>query len=78
MGSDCRQYFLVERNGDIYPCDFFVEPRLRLGNLMQHSWAQVRMSALYEDFGAAKSRYPEACQECAYLALCGGDCPAAP
>ena len=75
MGSDCRQYFLVEHNGDIYPCDFFVEPRLRLGNLMQQSWTDMQASHLYRGFGAAKSQYPDSCRGCAYLALCAGDCP---
>ena len=33
MGNDCRDYFVVEHNGDIYPCDFYVYPEWRLGNV---------------------------------------------
>ena len=25
LGNNCCQYFVVEYNGDIYPCDFFLE-----------------------------------------------------
>jgi len=32
MGRNCRQYFVVEHNGDVYPYDFFVESGLKLGN----------------------------------------------
>jgi uncharacterized protein len=75
MGDDCRQYLLVEHNGDIYPCDFFVEPGLLLGNLMEQDWATVLASPVFQDFGAAKSRHGEACRSCQFLDLCAGDCP---
>ncbi|MCK5850017.1 MAG: anaerobic sulfatase maturase [Kiritimatiellae bacterium] len=74
MGNDCRQYFVVEHNGDIYPCDFFVEPRLKLGNIMDTSWEEVSDSALYHDFGVQKSLWNEACSSCDWLELCFGDC----
>jgi uncharacterized protein len=74
MGRDCRSYFLVEHNGDVYPCDFFVEPALRLGNLHELGWDQLAGSAVYRDFGARKSWLHEECAGCAYLELCAGDC----
>ncbi len=74
MGSDCRQYFLVEHNGDVYPCDFFAEESLRLGNVMENDWSELRASAVYRDFGLKKSSLHPACRECPYLELCAGDC----
>ncbi|MCJ7810094.1 MAG: radical SAM protein, partial [Desulfobulbaceae bacterium] len=32
LARNCCQYFVVEYNGDIYPCDFFVEGRFKIGN----------------------------------------------
>lgn len=74
MGRDCRQYFVVEHNGDLYPCDFFVQDRLRLGNIRQTSWAEALESRIYHDFGVQKSQWNEACDSCEHLSLCHGDC----
>jgi len=75
MGNDCRQYFVVEHNGDIYPCDFFVQPELKLGNIMKDSWQSFLGSNKYVEFGRKKSMLNEECGKCEYLSLCAGDCP---
>ncbi len=74
MGSNCCQYCVVEHNGDVYPCDFFVNRELKLGNVSTHTWDEIQQSQTYVDFGAAKSRWHETCTKCAYLDLCAGDC----
>jgi uncharacterized protein len=74
MGRDCRQYFLIEHNGDVYPCDFFVQSGLRLGNLLDSGWLQLLESPDYEFFGRQKSRWNEMCDSCPHLELCQGDC----
>lgn len=75
MGCDCRDYFVVEHNGDVYPCDFYVHPSLRLGNLHTHDWDELWDSPLHTAFGARKrTRHPD-CEVCPYLAFCQGDCP---
>ena len=75
MGRDCRQYFVVEYKGDVYPCDFFVEPELKLGNIMENSWQDLLGSHVYADFGRRKSEWNSKCDECEYLRFCAGDCP---
>lgn len=75
MGSDCRQYFTVEFNGDVYPCDFFVRHDLELGNLFTHTWKQIADSDIYAEFGRRKLDLHVSCRECCYLDLCYGDCP---
>jgi uncharacterized protein len=75
MGLACDRYFVVEHNGDVYPCDFFVDEKYLLGNLRDSAWRRFRDSKIYLDFAAQKSRYHTACSSCTYLALCAGDCP---
>ena len=75
MGQDCRQYLVVEHNGDVYPCDFFVEPDLKLGNITENSWEEMLDSPLYEEFGKRKSQWNVACKSCPYLRYCAGCCP---
>lgn len=74
MGGRCNGYLVVEHNGDVYPCDFFVEPEWRLGNVMVDDFTSLRESAAYKRFGDMKSSWSEACSRCAYLKYCSGDC----
>ena len=75
MDKDCCQYFVVEYNGDVYPCDFFVEKRLKLGNVTEGSWSDFLESPLYRDFGRRKTQVHPQCRSCAYARYCAGDCP---
>jgi len=74
MDKNCRQYVVIEHNGDVYPCDFFVEGPLKLGNIMENSWPELLQSPLYREFGARKVRWNKSCQSCDFLKLCQGDC----
>lgn len=74
LAGHCCQYFVVEYNGDVYPCDFFVEPGRRLGNILENTWEEMQASAAYLDFGALKHRWNPQCSTCSWLAYCSGDC----
>ncbi len=74
LGENCCQYFVVEYNGDVYPCDFFVEPARKLGNIMDHSWQELLDSPAYYQFGAQKKHWNTKCGGCQYLQWCQGDC----
>jgi uncharacterized protein len=74
MGSDCRQYLVVERTGDIYPCDFFVDRHFLLGRAGQTPWRQMLESPAFRHFGANKRKRARTCRTCTYQTLCGGDC----
>jgi uncharacterized protein len=74
MDTDCRQYFVVEHNGDVFPCDFFVEKSLRLGNVTTDRFEQMLASPVYEEFGTRKAKWNADCAACEHLTLCAGDC----
>ena len=74
FGNDCRHYLVIEHNGDVFPCDFYVENDLKLGNIAQDSWQELLLSRKYEQFGLNKRKYHEECCSCEYLPLCAGDC----
>jgi len=74
MQEDCRQYFVVEYDGGVYPCDFFVKDDLLLGNIKTHNWEKLTKSKIYEDFGTQKANWNLECDKCPYLSLCHGDC----
>ena len=74
MGDTCCQYFVVEYNGDIYPCDFFVALQGKLGNITDISWQELQKSPRYLAFGRQKTRRNDQCSSCEYLEYCLGDC----
>jgi serine-type anaerobic sulfatase-maturating enzyme len=74
MDKDCRQYFVVEYDGGIFPCDFFVNKDLQLGSISTSSWEEALENPLYEKFGRGKSEWNKICNNCTWLRLCHGDC----
>jgi uncharacterized protein len=74
MDRHCTRYFVVEHNGDIYPCDFFVQKALRIGTVGATSWQEAAASKTYRAFGRQKTRWNAACSTCEFALLCSGDC----
>ncbi len=50
----CDGCLVVERNGDVYPCDFHVSRSTLLGNIMTADWQTLRSSPRARAFAAAK------------------------
>ena len=50
----CDGHVVVERNGDVYPCDFFVTKETLLGNIMDCDWSELRESHIAQEFAAKK------------------------
>lgn len=74
LGSQCCQYLVVEHDGSLYPCDFFVDPRWRLGNVRDTAWETALAAPLYHEFGAQKTQWDAACTACPWREWCMGDC----
>jgi uncharacterized protein len=76
FSGTCEQYLVVEHDGSVYPCDFFVRPELRLGNVATHGWEEMLSSPAYRAFAARKSAdLPQKCRVCRHFEFCRGDCP---
>jgi len=72
--EECGNYLVVEHNGDIYSCDFFVEPGWRLGNIKEGRLTEMLNSERQDAFGAMKARMPDECRVCRWLGHCRGGC----
>jgi uncharacterized protein len=75
MHETCDSYAVVEYNGDVYPCDFFVEADLRLGNIMTDSWAEIARQQRRHEFSTKKAIPHTECDQCRWRPLCFGGCP---
>ncbi|MEA3223579.1 MAG: anaerobic sulfatase maturase [Thermodesulfobacteriota bacterium] len=70
----CGVYVVVEHNGDVYSCDFFVEPKWKLGNIRDDYLIDLLNSPKQTGFGQIKSRIPKPCKKCKWLKYCRGGC----
>jgi uncharacterized protein len=72
----CGLALAMEHNGDVYSCDHFVEPRHRLGNLLETPLTELVGSVQQKQFGLDKREsLPHYCRECPVLFACNGGCP---
>jgi len=75
FSRECGRYVVVEFNGDIYACDFFVEPRWYLGNLMEQPLEEIIKSKRFIEFKKIKSKLALNCEDCRWLQYCNAGCP---
>ena len=75
MHETCDSYVVVEYNGDIYPCDFFVETPWKLGNITVDSWGEIARRTKRYNFAGKKTLAHRECQVCEYQSVCHGGCP---
>ena len=73
MNGCCNCYFVVEGNGDIYPCDFYCMDEWKLGTVSD-SFQEMYESRLAQQFVERSKPLHEKCKQCPYLSLCRGGC----
>jgi uncharacterized protein len=72
--KQCSQYIVIEHAGDAYPCDFFVQPKWRLGSILQTPIEKLAAGALKRKFAQSKKNLCNKCLVCRHLAICRGGC----
>ncbi len=71
---DCSNLLTIEWNGDVYPCDFFVEERYRMGNVLEDTLEHMLQGRRFRRFVSRAEEVPAACRECEWLWACNGGC----
>ncbi len=74
FAPDCASYLVVERQGEVYPCDFFVRPEWNLGRVAD-GIHELSHSPLRKKFATLKNAARSACGDCEWWDLCHGGCP---
>lgn len=75
LRGECGQYFVIEADGGVYPCDFYVLDEWRMGNIREHDFTQLAGSTVRERFIRRGEKRPDECARCPYRPLCHGGCP---
>ncbi|MBD3227838.1 MAG: anaerobic sulfatase maturase [Candidatus Lokiarchaeota archaeon] len=72
--KNCASYFVIEWNGDVYPCDFFVKPNLKLGNIQEVDDFSVLHKRKNKIFSKRKLNLSKICYNCHWNNICYGGC----
>ena len=76
VSPTCGSALAMERNGDVYSCDHYVEPDYLLGNIKNTPLKTLVSSERQRRFGQSKfDTLPKYCKECPVLFACYGECP---
>lgn len=72
----CGDVPIIERNGDVYCCDHYVDAAHRLGNIRDTPLVELIESPAQQAFGQAKqTTLPQYCRACEVRLMCNGGCP---
>lgn len=74
FGKTCAGYVVVEHNGQVFPCDFFVHPKYLLGNLLDTPLDKLAACSSKLSFNRCKMYLSAKCFVCRHLAVCRGGC----
>ena len=71
----CGGYFVVEADGSVYPCDFYMLDNWKLGNIHKDTLYALRENNIRTDFLTRGQSKPSECLSCSYRSICNGGCP---
>jgi uncharacterized protein len=72
--KQCAGFVVIEHTGDAFCCEFFVEPKWRLGNILETPLERLASSDNKRAFAREKQNLPGKCLVCRYLDICRGGC----
>ena len=70
----CGIQYVVEADGSVYPCDFYVLDAWKLGNFNENRIDDIDTVRKEKRFLERSYNHPEKCRNCKWLALCRGGC----
>lgn len=70
----CGIQNVVEADGGVYPCDFYVLDDFKLGNLNQDTMAKIQERRSEIGFIQRSRNHSEDCRQCRWFSLCRGGC----
>ena len=74
MNGVCSEQWVVEADGTVYPCDFYVLDEWKLGNIREHSFEEMNQKREELQFVALSRHVPEECRSCRWFPLCRNGC----
>ena len=70
----CAGFVVIEHTGDVFCCEFFVEPEWRLGNILETPIEKLAANHKKRTFARKKETLCNKCLVCSHLDICRGGC----
>ncbi len=74
MNGFCTCYCVVEGDGSVYPCDFYVLDVWKIGNVRENGFSEMIGSEKAKEFVYKSLFVRDECKNCRYYKLCRGGC----
>lgn len=72
--GQCQPQYVIESNGNVYPCDFYVLDEQLLGNITEDSLMDMYKSYVMTKFLSEPKKFSKKCKECPIISMCMGGC----
>jgi uncharacterized protein len=70
----CAGFVVIEHTGDAFCCEFFVEPKWHLGNILETPLQELATGDKKRAFAQDKEKLADRCLVCRYVDICRGGC----
>ena len=74
MGGICGMQYVVEADGSVFPCDFYVMDQYCLGNFKEDSFESLDQKRREIRFIEESQVIDAKCRACKWLRICRGGC----
>jgi uncharacterized protein len=74
MTGKCSRGTVIESDGSLYPCDFYVIDKWKIGSVLESDFNELIKSDRMDEFVEQSIKIDNECRQCEYYFLCRGGC----
>lgn len=74
MKGYCSMQNIIEADGSVYPCDFYVTENWQIGNVKENSFLELYEDRKTKKFIEQSTKYPQKCKNCQWFQICRNGC----
>lgn len=74
MRGECSIQNVIEADGSVYPCDFYVYDKWKIGDINKDNFQEIIFNSISNDFLKESSSSSEKCAQCKWKSICKGGC----
>ena len=72
--GNCQVQYVIEADGSVYPCDFYVLDDYRMGYIQEQTLRQLFEQDIAKTFVCQRLEMPKKCLSCPFQKMCRGGC----
>lgn len=72
--GNCQVQYVIEADGSVYPCDFYVLDEYRMGYIQEQTLRELFEQDISKAFLCEKPQPSKTCQSCPFQSMCRGGC----